>query len=340
MMKPVRKGWLGLLLAASVAVAVASLLVGTESISLTEAWSAWRRGVPAYESPSLGILLHQRLPRTLAALLAGGGLALVGTTFQALLRNPLATPYTLGMASAGALGAWIATILFPAAWVVYGFSPVQALAFVFAALDMAILYVMALRRRRLSPAILLLAGVTLGMIANAGILFMRYLARPDQLIMMDRWLMGAVDVLGFEPVIVLAVGVLPFAALLLAQGSKFDQLGFDPEMASARGVDVGRLQFLTFAVGSLMTAIIVSKVGPIGFVGLIVPHAVRSLTGSRHRLLMAASFIAGGGFLCLSDIAARKLVAQELPIGVVTALVGGPFFLSLLLRRRLTDWEW
>lgn len=339
-MKPVRKGWLGLLLGASAGVAVLSLLVGAESISIADAWHAWRRGVPAYESPSLGILLYQRLPRTLAALLTGGGLALVGATFQALLRNPLATPYTLGMASAGALGAWIATIVFPAGWVLLGFSPVQALAFVFAALNMSLVYAMALRRRRLSPAVLLLAGVTLGMIANAGILFMRYLARPDQLIMMDRWLMGAVDVLGFEPVIVLAVGVLPCSALLLAQGAKFDQLGFDPEMASARGVHVGRLQFVTFAVGSFMTAIIVSKVGPIGFVGLIVPHAVRSLTGSRHRLLMVVSFIAGGGFLCLSDIAARKLVAQELPIGVVTALVGGPFFLSLLLRRKLTDWEW
>ena len=109
--------------------------------------------------------------------------------------------------------------------------------------------------------------------------------------------------------------------------------------AAGRGVNVKGLQLTTFLVGSLMTAIVVSVVGPIGFVGLIVPHAVRAITGSRHRLLMPVSAMTGGAFLCLCDIVARKVVTGEFPIGIVTSLIGGPFFLYLLMRRHFTDWE-
>ncbi|MBN2310446.1 MAG: iron chelate uptake ABC transporter family permease subunit, partial [Candidatus Hydrogenedentes bacterium] len=172
------------LVAACLAVAVSSLFTGTESVSVARAWAEWRQGRSPAESPVLSILLHQRLPRTLAALVAGGGLALAGCAFQALLRNPLATPYTLGIASAGAFGAWTATILLQwqgLALSLLGFSPVQGIAFLFAAFDVGLIYFMATRKARLSPSVLLLAGVTMGMLANAGILFMRYLALPEEL---------------------------------------------------------------------------------------------------------------------------------------------------------------
>jgi iron complex transport system permease protein len=330
------------LIAGSVAMAVLSLVVGTESISLADAWREWRAGLPPQQAPALGILVQQRLPRTLAALLVGGGLALAGCAFQAMLRNPLAEPYTLGVASAGALGAWTATVLtagYGLTRTLLGISTVQIFAFVFAELDIMIVYLLAARKERVSPSVLLLGGVTMGMLANGGILFMRYLADPEHVFMMDRWLMGGVAVLGFEPIKVLAIGVVPCVVVLLLQGAKFDQLGFGAEIATGRGVNVRWLQIITFFIGSLMTAIIVSVVGTIGFVGLIIPHVVRSVTGSRHRILMPASVIVGGGFLCFCDILARKILPGETPIGILTTLFGGPFFLYLLMRRRFTDWE-
>lgn len=337
-----RRFLLALMLIGSVSLMLASLAIGSADVSLGGAWAEWRSGVPLQDAPALSVLVQQRLPRTLAAIIVGAGLALAGCAFQAMLRNPLATPYTLGVASAGALGAWTATILIQG----YGFSlvflgprPIQALAFVFAALDMALVYALAARRSRLSPSVLLLAGVTMGMLANAGILFMRYLAAPERLVMMERWLMGGVDVIGYEDIKVLFWGVTPCILVLMAQGSKFDQLGFGTELAAGRGVNVPLLQVITFLVGSLMTAVIVSVCGPIGFVGLIVPHAVRTVTGSRHRVLMPFCTVAGGAFLCLCDIIARRVVSGEFPIGIVTSMVGGPFFLYLLMRRRFTDWE-
>jgi iron complex transport system permease protein len=331
-----------LLLAVSAVMVVSSLLIGAESLPLGEAWREWRSGLAPSEAPVLGILVQQRLPRTLAALMVGGGLALAGCAFQAMLRNPLAEPYTLGVASAGALGAWTATILIGAYGMkraLLGLPAVQVFAFVFAELDILLVYLLAARQERLSPSVLILGGVTMGMLCNGGILFMRYLADPERVVMMDRWLMGGVDVLGYAPVKLLFIGVAPCVAVLLAQAAKFDQLGFGVEIAAGRGVNVRVLQGITFVVGSLLTAIVVSVVGTIGFVGLIVPHAVRSVTGSRHRVLMPVSVIAGGGFLCFCDIVARKLLPGETPIGIITTLIGGPFFLYLLMRRRFTDWE-
>ncbi|MDZ4859096.1 MAG: iron ABC transporter permease [Candidatus Hydrogenedentes bacterium] len=338
-MKP--RAVVAMLVALSSALLIAaSVAIGTESIDLRTAWEQWRAGTPLHAAPELSIVLNHRLPRTLLALLAGGGLAIAGCAFQALLRNPLATPYTLGIDSFAALGAYSATVLgVGASLSVMGFSLVQLAAFAAAAIDVLIIYAMATRAARMSPLVLLLAGVTLGLLANSGILFLRYLARPEQLINMDRWLMGGVDLIGFEPVIALLIGVTPCALVLLAQAGKYDQLGFGEELAAGRGVSVRRLQIVTFLACSILTGVIVSKVGPIGFVGLIVPHAVRTVTGSRHRILMPLSMIAGGAFLCACDILARKLMTGETPIGIITSIIGAPFFLYLLVRRRFADWD-
>lgn len=349
-----------LVVAGGLAVVVASLSLGTEPLSLNDMIREWQSGGPLRESPTLSILVYQRLPRTLAAFLAGSALALVGACFQGMLRNPLATPYTLGIASAGAFGAWAATIavqilrnqaagdLGPAMGLLrtvvvdssaWGVSAIQLGAFAFALLDVAIIYLLATRRMHMSPAVLLLTGVTLGMLANAGILFMRYFASPEKLLVMDRWLMGGVDIVGYAPVRTLAIGVIPCTVILLLQASKLDQLGFSVELAASRGVNVKRLHAVVFLVGSIVTAMVASTVGPIGFIGLIVPHSVRAITGSRHRVLLPLTVFAGGAFLCLCDIIARRLLTGETPIGIITALFGGPFFLYLLTRRRFTDWD-
>jgi len=342
MTSPARKLWLIALLCLSVAMFAASLLIGTEPLSVKQAWLEWRTHVPLANAPTLSILVQQRLPRTLAALIVGSGLALVGCAFQGMLRNPLATPYTLGVASAGALGAWTASIMIAQYGLphdIAGLPSLQLFAFSFALFDVLLVYLIATRKARVAPSILLLAGVTMGMLANSGILLMRYLADPERLVVMDRWLMGGVDVLGYSPVKTLFIGVTPCMVVLLAQAAKLDQIGFGAELAAGRGVNVKALHVITFAAGSLMTAIVVSIVGPIGFVGLIVPHTVRSLTGSRHRLLMPACVVVGGAFLCFCDIVARKILPQETPIGIVTTLLGAPFFLYLLMRQRFTDWE-
>jgi iron complex transport system permease protein len=331
---------IALLVAGCLVVVALSVLLGAEWVSPVDAFQAWANGVPVSNNPALSILVNQRLPRTLAAFLAGAGLALAGAVFQALLRNPLATPYTLGIASTAALGAWLAFILIDAGAISYallGLPAVQTFALVFALGDVLLVYLLAARRQS-SPTVLLLAGVTLGMLANSGIMLTRYLAAPDRLVTMDRWLMGGVDVLGYRPVLVLLAGVLPCAAILLALAAQYDQFGFSEELAAGRGIRVARLQIVTFLVGSLMTALIVSEVGPIGFVGLIVPHAVRSLTGPGHRILLPVSLLAGGAFLCCCDIVARKILPGETPIGIITTLIGGPFFLYLLMRRKFTNW--
>ena len=315
-----------------------SLTIGTEKIDLGEAYREFLQGAPLSQAPTLSVVLQLRLPRTLLAMIAGSALALAGCAFQALLRNPLATPYTLGIASFGALGAY-AAMVFQLTWSFLGFGPVVLSAFLFAGIDVLVVYFLAVQRGRFSPAVLLLAGVTMGMLANAGILLLRYLAKPEEVVNMDRFLMGGVDVQGYDAVIFLALTATPCMAYLVAQAPRFDQLSFGVELAAGRGVNVMQLQILTFLVGSLLTALLVAHVGPIGFVGLMVPHAVRSFTGSRHRILMPLTVLAGGPFLCVCDIVSRILLSQETPIGIITTVLGGPFFLYLLMRRRLTDWE-
>jgi len=326
---------------AGVAIIFASILFGEQHINLANAWREWQAGSPLYQTRDLNILLNHRLPRTLAALLSGAGLALAGCAFQALLRNPLATPYTLGVANASALGAWLAFILMDYGFFVtnfFGFGAVQIMAFLFASADVALIYLFASRQARPSPATLLLIGVTLGMLANAGILLSRYLAKPERVVAVDHWLMGGVDVLGYQSIVILALGVIPCLFVLLAQATKLDQIAFSPEIAAARGVRVGQVQFIILLTASLMTAIIVSVTGPIAFVGLIIPHTVRAITGPLHSRLMPLSCIAGGVFLCACDIAARLMLPGETPIGILTTLLGGLFFLWLLLKKRGINW--
>lgn len=342
-MKPVRALYAVLasvLLCAGIA--SISLFVGSSGLTPPDAWREWRIGIPLRDAPALSILVEQRLPRTLAALLAGAGLALAGCSFQALLRNPLATPYTLGVASSAALGAWSAFLLMDAHWIastVLGIPSVQLLAFLFAGVDVFLVYLVAVGKTRTAPSVLLLAGVTMGMLANSGILLTRYLAQPDRLVMMDRWIMGGVDVIGYSPMGTLVLGGIPCVLLLLAQAAKFDQFSFGADLAEGRGINVRALQLVTFLAASLLTAVIVSEVGPIGFVGLIVPHSVRAFTGARHRLLMPVCLPAGAAFLCFCDIVARVVMPGEIPVGIITTLIGGPFFIHLLIRRKFTDWE-
>ncbi len=301
-------------------------LLGAESLDWGEALAG--RG------PAGAIFYFQRLPRVLLGLLAGGGLALAGAAFQALLRNPLATPFTLGVSGASALGASLA-LWIPALSARWGpFSGPALAAWAFALAEVALVDRLARSRGKgLRMETLLLAGVTLGLICSAAILGIRYVVSPDLLVEMDRWLMGGLSVGGWsEPASVLPL-LLPSSAALLLLARDFNHLAFGEETARSRGVDPGRLRRKAFLAGSLATASVVSVTGPIGFVGLLVPHALRLLTGPDHRSLLPCSFLAGGALLAWCDTLARTAAAPtEIPVGLFTALLGGPLFLWLLLK--------
>lgn len=283
------------------------------------------------------ILWGLRVPRVLLGLLAGGTLALVGASLQVILRNPLATPYTLGVTGGGALGAVIA-ISIPGLQMTLrplAFSTVQLFALAGCAATLLLIYAFARRPQGISTTLLLLAGVTIGILCGALMLLVRYLASPNLLVAMDRWVMGGLDEPGYRGLAALAPFLLPGLGLLALQIPTLNHLSLGEDMAAGHGVDVAAVHREVFFGAGLATAAVVSVTGPIGFVGLIVPHAVRRLSGFDHRIVLPASFLLGGAFLVACDTLARLVVApSEMPVGILTALVGGPVFIGILLRRR------
>ncbi len=281
----------------------------------------------------VSIILRLRLPRVLLGLVVGGGLAVAGASFQALLRNPLATPHTLGVSAGGALGAVVAISVGWRGPTLGAIGSVQFFALAGALVNVGVVYLFARRKGAVSPLMLLLVGVTLGLICSAMIMFVRFVSDPSKLVMVDRWLMGGLEVQGFGSVGAVLPFFLPALVLMLSEANTMNQLAMGEEMAVGRGVDVGAVQTKLFLAGSVLTAAVVSVAGPIGFVGLIVPHAVRGLLGPDHRVLLGVCFFAGGAFLVVADAVARSLFApSQLPVGVLTAMLGGPFFLVLLTR--------
>ena len=318
--------------AAALAACVLAPLIGSTPISLARALD---RSIPFAANTDAQILLVARLPRTLAAALVGSTLAAAGVVFQALLRNPLATPFTLGVSAGASLGAMLA-ITFGWTLSMAGVSPVPLASFMGALAAVAVVYALARARQRgLSTSVLLLAGVTMNAFFSAVILFVQYFADFTQGFRTIRWLMGDLDVSGYGPLVAslpLVVGAFVAFAWLPRQ---LNVLSLGPESAEARGVNVERAQRLAFFSASLATGAAVSVAGPIGFIGIIVPHLVRLLVGADHRLVLPAAALFGVAFLVGCDVLSRTLLAPvELPVGVITAVIGGPFFLWLLFTRR------
>ncbi len=324
--------WVGGACVAFLGAIIASPLIGAERVSLSGALTALLSGDRF--GRDFDIVFLQRLPRALIGALTGGALGLCGAAFQAVLRNPLATPFTLGVASAGALGA--VTVVGLGIGVSLGpFSSVQVGALIGAGVDVALVALIA-RRIRGGTGGLLLAGVTVSLTAAALMMLVRYLSSPFRLAEMDRWLMGGLDVVSYRPIAGMLPLLLPGLAMVLYHVRAVDQLSLGRTIAAARGVNVAVVQRDVFIGGSLVTAAVVSAVGPIGFVGLIVPHAVRTVVPKDHRVIFPVSFGVAGAFLVLADAAARILMAPaELPVGILTAAIGGPLFLWILSRSGL-----
>ena len=293
----------------------------------------WQR-VSAGMRPDYDIFFIARLPRVLFGALAGGSLAVAGVLFQAILRNSLATPFTLGISSGSSFGAVMA-IWLGLDVVILGIPFISVVAFIGALLTMLLVFFVARTRQMLPTFTLLLAGVTLNFIFSALILFIHYSSNFSESYMMVRWMMGNLDVVGYSSVIKTAPFVICPLIILLWYSADLNQLAAGEEWATARGVNVERLKLHSYFLGSLLTATVTAFAGPIGFVGLIVPHSLRLIAGPDHRILVPGAFFLGAGFLVLCDTAARTIFAPtEIPVGVITALLGGPLFIVLLKRRK------
>jgi iron complex transport system permease protein len=317
----------------TLAVATCALapLVGTTAISLTRALDP---SIPFDQNVDAQIFFVARLPRVLAGALVGSTLACAGVVFQAMLRNPLATPFTLGVSAGASLGAML-VIVFGGVLTLGPISTVSAASLMGAAAATAMVYSLATRQgHALSTSVLLLAGVTLNSFLSAIIMFVQYFADFAQIYRAVRWIMGDLDVGGFDPLIASLPLVIVAFALFALLPSSLNLLSVGKDAAASRGVDVARAQRLAFFSASVATAAAVSLAGPIGFVGIVVPHLVRLLVGVDHRIVLPASALFGAAFLVACDLLARTILAPvEIPVGVVTAMIGGPFFLWLLVRK-------
>jgi iron complex transport system permease protein len=305
---------------------VLSMTVGAADLPLARVIAAITgNGTPVEAS----IVLQLRLPRAILAALAGGGLAMSGAVFQAMLRNPLADPYVLGVSSGAALGAVITTV-FTASTVLL---PIAALAG--AVLSILIVFTIALRAsKRLDARVLLLAGVIISAFFQAIILLLLTLADAESFRSAIFWMMGSFATASWKTVILLAAYMVPALVILYALARPLNLLMAGEETALYLGVRVETVTRIAYFVASILVGASVAACGAIGFVGLVIPHAVRLAWGNDYRMLLPASMFAGGTFLVLCDTAARTIAAPaELPVGVITALVGVPLFVVLLLRR-------
>ena len=313
------------------------LRIGGGAIAIT--WGDigdWLLGRPIARTHAL-VLNDLRLPRVIMALVTGAVLASAGVVYQALLRNPLAGPYTLGVSGGATFGAVLA-IAFAETFT--GFVKLGSVAVTTtaalagAAVATVLIYVLARSSGRFSTATLILAGVTLNLIFGSLILLLQYLSDFTQVYEMIRWMMGGLGVVGYEQLRLLVPFSLLGFAIIFWSTRDLDLVAVDPVTAATLGVRVEAVRWRLLMTSSLMTGCAVAFSGPIGFVGLIVPHCVRMLLGASHARVLPASIVVGALFLLACDTLAQNILGQEeLPVGVITAMLGGPFFVFLLLRR-------
>jgi iron complex transport system permease protein len=286
-------------------------------------------------NPQARILFGIRLPRILLAGLIGGALAGAGVVFQALLRNPLADPYVLGISSGAALGA-ATGILLNAHQTIFGFNAMTMCAFAGALLTIYFVYMIAQSYGRVVTHSLLLTGVIINYVFAALIMLITSIVDFTKARDIIFWLMGNLGKIEYRysTIAVTAIYIFLGAGVLLLYSRDFNLLSLGEASAGQLGVEVEKLKKIAFVATSLITAAAVAEGGPIGFVGLIIPHAMRMLFGPDHRLLFPVAFLGGGIFLMLADTVARVGVrGSEIPVGVITALCGGPLFIFLLRRQ-------
>lgn len=328
-----KKLWIRVASAAAflLAVMAACLAIGSVSVSLLDVLHGPTRD--AQPNVAYEIIVHYRLPRIVLAAIIGAALAASGCVFQAILRNPLADPYILGISSGAGLGT-LAAVLLGWSWTFLGMNSMMLTAFVGAVATTWLVWGIGRMAGRANITGLLLAGVVVNAFFSSVMMFLTSIARAHQVQATMFWLMGSIsEMQRFDVVAASGVLVVLGIAVLLRLGPSLNLLSFGADEAAALGLSVSKTCLIAFAVSVLITSVSVCLGGLVGFVGLIVPHAVRLVVGPDHRQLIPLSALVGAAFVVLADTVARVVVAPAmLPVGVVTAMVGGPFFLVLLVR--------
>jgi iron complex transport system permease protein len=331
---------MGVLALAAIAVSFACLRFGAQPIAYTEILRVFLDVLSHKEidggtlDVSTTILLQVRLPRMLLGFFVGCSLATVGVALQALLRNPLADPYVLGVSSGAALGAAVG-VLVGAGTTFLAETALPAYGFAGGLLALVVIYRMAASYEQLPIHSLLLTGVILNAIFSALIMFITSILEPNRSYGMMAWLMGTLTAPTYGGLAGLAVYLSIGLFLLFSQMRVLNILALGEDSARTLGIDTEKAKRFIFVLTALVTGAVVSVSGMIGFIGMVVPHAVRLVTGADHRLLLPASALVGGTFLMGADTLARTLISPaEIPVGIITALAGGPFFVYLLLWRK------
>jgi len=279
------------------------------------------------------IILEIRLPRIILAGIVGAALAIAGATYQGLFRNPLADPYLIGVAQGAALGAVIGFLL-PSDWHAMGIGIIPLFAFTGALVSTSIVYGLARIGRTVPVATLILAGVALGALLGSIVSYL-IISSGEKMHGIIFWLMGSFSLSQWTEVKIVLPYVVVGIVVILLYARPLNVMQLDEEQAQQLGINVERVKLVLLAAATLITAAAVSFVGTIGFVGIIIPHAVRLVWGADHRFLLPLSVLTGATFMIIADMVARTVLAPtEIPIGVITALCGAPFFLYLLRRRR------
>ncbi len=280
------------------------------------------------------IFFKIRIPRVLMATIAGGTLAISGAALQALFRNPLASPFTLGISGGASLGALIAIRLGLAVGIL-GFSMVSILAFVFALLTMLFVYSISKVGGVVATGRLLLAGVVMNFLYSAFVLFIQFFSNFTESLQTMRWIMGSLDIVGFGDFWKTLIFVIPGCLILLSITKDMNLFGLGDDVATSLGVNVRKMEKQIYFATSLAAGAVISVTGPIGFVGLIIPHILRMILGVDNRIVVPCSFLLGASFLTAADTVSRTLISPvEIPVGIITASIGGLFFLWLLIRTR------
>ena len=274
-----------------------------------------------------------RVPRVLLAMLAGIGLALGGVVFQAIFRNPLATPFTLGVAGGASLGVTV-SLFFGVSFTLLGISSLSLAALLGSTLSIALVYGIARITGNQSPHTMLLGGVAISFFFSSLILLFQYLGDISNTFRIIHWLMGDLSRASYSTVFQLLPFILSGSLIIAVLHKELNLLTINDDLAASYGLQVERMRLILFLAVSLMIAGIVTVCGPIGFIGIMAPHICRLIIGSNHRHLIPASILFGGCFLTICDTIARTLATSaEVPVGIITSLLGGPFFLWLLFRK-------
>ena len=323
-----------LLVVIFIAVALVSVLVGPAKIGVMQGlkglFCGWHEGYTGLTPPEKAILFSIRLPRVIFAGLVGAALSAAGVIFQALLRNPLADPFILGISGGSAVGAIIGIIIG------LGSVPfaIPGLAFLGAVLTVMLVFLIGKTNREFHSNTLLLAGVIVNAFFSAIIMFLISVSRNTDLHNITFWLMGDLSLATWIKILFISVLLLVGFVIIYLYARPLNLIVTGEETAIQLGVNVERTKIILFLAASLITALAVSFSGIIGFIGLIIPHIMRMLLGPDHRLLLPASFLFGASFLVAADTIARTVIPySELPVGVITAICGAPYFVYLLRRR-------